>query len=197
MTSWTVACQASLSLTILSSGICSDSGPQNHLCYLTISSSATPFYSYPQSFPASRSFPMSWLFTSGGQILELQLQHQSFQCIYRVDFLWNLLIWSPCCSRDSQESSPAPHFESINSLALKLLYGPTLIFVHDYWKNHSFDYMDLCQQSHVSALKYTIWVCHSFSSKEQASFNFMAAVIYLSIQNLLSICYRRNSMLQT
>ena len=46
---------------------------------------------------------------------------------------------------------PAPQFESINSSALNLLYGPTLTFVHDYWKFHSFDYTDLCQQSDVSA----------------------------------------------
>ena len=44
-------------------------------------------------------------------------------------------------------SSPAPQFESINSLSLSLLYGPTLTFIHDYWKIHSFDYMDLCGQS--------------------------------------------------
>ena len=42
--------------------------------------------------------------------------------------------------------------ESINSLVLSLLYGPTLTFIHDYWKNHSFDYRDLCWQSDVSAL---------------------------------------------
>ena len=51
-------------------------------------------------------------------------------------------ISSPCCPRDSQESSPAPQFESINSSVLSLLYGPTLTFIHDYWKNHSFDYME-------------------------------------------------------
>ena len=34
---------------------------------------------------------------------------------------------------------------------LSLLYGPTLTSVHDYWKNHSFDYMNLCWQSNVSA----------------------------------------------
>ena len=38
-----------------------------------------------------------------------------------------------------QESSPAPQFECLNSLALSLLYGPTLTSIHDYWKNHSFD----------------------------------------------------------
>ena len=35
--------------------------------------------------------------------------------------------------------------------SLSLIYGPTFKSVHDYWKNHSFDYMDLCQQSDVSA----------------------------------------------
>ena len=43
---------------------------------------------------------------------------------------------------DSQESSPASQFESISSLVLSLLYDPPLTSVHDYWKNHSFDYMD-------------------------------------------------------
>ena len=38
-----------------------------------------------------------------------------------------------------QESSPTPQFKSINSSVLSLLYGPTLTFIHDYWKNHSFD----------------------------------------------------------
>ena len=40
-------------------------------------------------------------------------------------------------------SSPAPQFKDINSLVLSLLYGPTLTSIHDCWKNHSFDYMDL------------------------------------------------------
>ena len=41
------------------------------------------------------------------------------------------------------KSSPAPLFESINSLVLSRLHGPTLISVHDYWKNHSFNYTDV------------------------------------------------------
>ena len=53
------------------------------------------------------------------------------------------MVWSPCSPRNAQESSPAPHFERLNSLALSLLYGPTFISVHDYWKNHSFDYTAL------------------------------------------------------
>ena len=43
-------------------------------------------------------------------------------------------------------------FKSINSSALSFLYGPALTSIHDYWKNHSFDYMALCQQSNVSVI---------------------------------------------
>ena len=48
--------------------------------------------------------------------LELQFQHQSFQRIFRTDFLWDWLVWPPYSPRDSQESSPTPQFKSINSL---------------------------------------------------------------------------------
>ena len=52
------------------------------------------------------------------------------------------MAWSLCCPRDSQESSPAPQFKSISSLVLSLLYGLPLTSIHDYRKNHSFDYTD-------------------------------------------------------
>ena len=35
--------------------------------------------------------------------------------------------------------------------ALSFLYGPTFTSIHDYWKNYTFDYKDLCQWSNVSA----------------------------------------------
>ena len=44
------------------------------------------------------------------------------------------MVGSPCSPRDSQESSPTPQFKSINSVALSLLYGTTLISIHDYRK---------------------------------------------------------------
>ena len=59
--------------------------------------------------------------------------------------------WSLCSPRDSQESSPTPQFKSINFSVLSLFYSPSLTFIHDYCKNHSFDYTDLCQQCNVSA----------------------------------------------
>ena len=56
------------------------------------------------------------------------------------DFLYGWLVWSPCYPRDTQESSPTSKFKRINSLALSLLCGSTLTFIHDCRKNHSFDY---------------------------------------------------------
>ena len=127
-----------------SPGLCSNSCPLSQWCHPTVSSSAAPFFSYLQSIPASGSFPMSWLLPSDGQnigasvsVLPMNIQDW---------FPLGLTGWSPCSPRDSQESSSTPQFESINSSALSLLYGPTLRSIHDYWKNRSFDYMDLYLQ---------------------------------------------------
>ena len=68
------------------------------------------------------------------KVLEFQLQYQSFQWIFRVDFLSDWLVWTPCCPRASQESSPALQFERISSLALSLIYRPTLTCIHDSWE---------------------------------------------------------------
>ena len=64
---------------------------------------------------------------------------------FRIDW-FDLLAVQGCL-----KSSPAPQFESLNSLALSLLCDPTVTSVHDYWENHNFDYTDVCQQSDVSA----------------------------------------------
>ena len=50
-----------------SPGVCSDSHPLSRWFHPIVSTSVTLFSSYPQSFPESRSFPMSWLFTARGQ----------------------------------------------------------------------------------------------------------------------------------
>ena len=136
------------------SGACSNSCPLSWWCHPTISYSVVSFSSCLQSFPASGSFPVSQFLASGSQ--NVQLHHQSFQWIFRTDFFridWLDLSYSP---RDSQESSQIPQLKSINSLALSFLYSPALTSIHDYWKNHSFDWMDLCWQSNVSALKYAV-----------------------------------------
>ena len=57
---------------------------------------------------------------------------------FRIDWFDLLAV------HGTQKSYPTPQFKSINSSAFSLLYGPTLTSIHDYWKNHSFDQMDLC-----------------------------------------------------
>ena len=144
---WTVAHQASY--PSLSPIVYSYSSPLSQWCHPTISSSVAPF-SCPLSFPESGYFP--WVGSSHqvAKVLELQLQHQSSQWIFRVDFRLYWLVRSPFCPRHSKESSSAPQFVSINSLAFSLLYGPALPSILDYWKIHSFDYIDLIWQSDVS-----------------------------------------------
>ena len=109
-----------------------------------------PFPSCLQSFPASESFLMSQLLASGGQSIEASASVLPMNIQNRFP-LGGMLgyPWSP---RDSQESSPTSQFNSINYLALSFLYGPTFTSMHDYWKNHSVHYMDLCWQNNVSFL---------------------------------------------
>ena len=82
-----------------------------------------------------------WVISSHqvAKILELQLQHQSFQRIFRNDSLYGWQAGSPCSPRDARESSPTPQFKSINFSVLRFLCGPALTSIHDYWKNHNFD----------------------------------------------------------
>ena len=49
------------------------------------------------------------------KVLEFQLQHQSFQWIFRIDFLSDGLVGSPCSPRDSQESSPTPQYSCLEN----------------------------------------------------------------------------------
>ena len=75
--------------------------------------------------------------------------------------------WFNLCSpRDCQESSPTSQFKSTNSSALSHLYGPTLTSIHEYWKNHSFDYMDLCQKSKVFFLICCLGLLKFFFQRE-------------------------------
>ena len=104
------AADARLPCPSLSPWFCSNICPSSQWCHPTVSFSVNPFSSCRQSFSASGSFPVSWLFTSRGKVLKLQLQHQLFQRTFRIDFLYDWLFWSPCSPRDSQESSPAPQF---------------------------------------------------------------------------------------
>ena len=87
---------------------------------------------------------MSQLFVSGGvsywsfRFNISPSNEQAGLISFKMDCLDFLAV------QDTQESSPAPQFEGISSQVLNHLYGPTLTFIHDYLKNHSFHYTDFC-----------------------------------------------------
>ena len=97
----------------LSPGVCTNSCPLSQWCHPTISSSVIPS---PPTFNLSQHqglfnesvlhirWPKYWASASA-----------SVLPIFRDDFLYDWLVWSPCSPRDSQESSPKPQFKSINS----------------------------------------------------------------------------------
>ena len=68
-----------------------------------------PFLLLPSIFATSGSSPMSWLFTSSGQVLELQIQQYSFQWIIRVDFPWDWLVLSPYSPRVFSSTTVQKH----------------------------------------------------------------------------------------
>ena len=135
-TPWTAAHQAFQSIT--NSQTYPNSRPLSQWYHPTISLASTLLLQ-SSIFPSIRVFSVSQLFTWGGQVLECQLQHQSFQWTPRTDLLQDGLVGSPCNPRDSQESSPTPQYKSINSSALSFLHSPTLTSIHDHWKNYSLD----------------------------------------------------------
>ena len=81
----------------------------------------------PSVFPSIRVFSNESAFPLGRQSIGASTSASVLPKINRVDFIKNWLVWSPCCPRDSQESSPALQFKRISSLVLILLYGPTHI----------------------------------------------------------------------
>ena len=112
VTPWIAARQASLSITN------SRSPPKLTSTELVMPSShlilCRPLHILPPIPPSIRVF--QWVNSSleVAKVLEFQLQHQSFQCTFRTDFLQDGLVGSPFSPRDSQESSPTPQFKSIN-----------------------------------------------------------------------------------
>ena len=83
-------------------------------------SSPSPPASNPSQLQSLFQWVNSW--HEVAKVLELRLEHRSFQRNPTVDLLQNGLVGSPCSPRDSQESSPTPQFKSISSSVLSVLY---------------------------------------------------------------------------
>ena len=133
-TPWTVACQASLSITHTRN--CSNSCPSSWWCHPAISSSVIPFSSCLQSFPALGSFPLSQFFASVGQSIGISASasnEYSGLISFRMDWLDVLAV------QGALKSLFQHHIKSINFSALSFLHSPTLTSIHDHWKSHSLD----------------------------------------------------------
>ena len=136
-TPWTAACQASLSITNFQSLLklmsIESVLPSNHLILC-----------HPLLFPHSI-FPSIRLFSNESVLHIRWPKYWSFSfsitpsneysglISFRMDWLDLLAV------QGILKSSPTPQFKSINSSVLSFLYSPTLTFIRDYWKNHSFD----------------------------------------------------------
>ena len=125
---------------LLSLGVCSNSCPLGRWCHPTTSSSVAPFSSFPQSFSASVSFLVSWPFALRSHNIETSASAS----VHPV----NIQGWFPVGLTDlisMLSKGPSRIFSSTS-----VLWYSTLTPIHDYWKNHSFDSVDLCWQSDVS-----------------------------------------------
>ena len=119
--------------------------PSNHLTL------CRPLLFLPSIFPSIRVF-------SNESVLHIrQPKYWSFSFsispsnIYSGPIFYRMGLLDLLAIQGTLKSSPTPQFNSINTLALSFLYSPTLTSIHDYWKNQSFDEMDFCWQSNVSA----------------------------------------------
>ena len=135
VTPWTAACQASLSITnargLLKLISMESVMPSNHLI---LSSPSPPAFNLSQHQGL-----FQWVSSlhQGAKLLKLQLQHQSFQWIFRtdfkIDFLDHLAIHRTLKTLLQHHSSKAP------IIWYSAFFIPTLTSIHDYWKNQSFD----------------------------------------------------------
>ena len=149
-TPWIVACQASLSVTNFWSSLrlmsIESVMPSSHLilCH--------PLLLLPSIPPSIRVFPMSQFFAWGGQSIGVSAS-ASVLLMNTQD--WSPLGWTSWISLQSKGlsrvfSNTTVQKHQFFSAQLSVL-SPTLTPIHDYWKKHSLDLMDLCWQSNVSA----------------------------------------------
>jgi len=131
-------------------GVYSNSYPLSRWCHPTILSSIVPF-SCLQSFPASGSFQMSQFFASGGQSIGVSASASvlpmNIQDWFPLGWTGWIFLQSKGLSRVFSNTTVQKH----QFFGTQLFYCSALTSIHDYWKNHGFDWTDLCWQSNVSA----------------------------------------------
>ena len=160
---WSHGLQQVSLISPLSPGVCCNSCPLSQWCRPTISSSVVPFSFSLQSFPALETFLVSQLFTSDGQSIEASASASATILLTNIQS-WFLL--------------GLPDLICLLSKGVSRVFSSIIIWKHQffgtqlswwsnshmyYWKtttwlleNHSFDYMDLSQQSDIAALKHAV-----------------------------------------
>ena len=115
-----------------SPGVCSNSCPLSQYCHPAISSSSALFSSCPQSFPASGSFPVSWLFTSGGQSTGASASASVLPVNIQGWFPLELTALVSLQSNGLSRVFSSTTIQNRQFFGVHVLYGPALTSVHDY-----------------------------------------------------------------
>ena len=132
-------------------GVYSNSCPLSRWCHPTISSSVVPFSSCLQSFPASDSIQMSQLITSGGQSTRVSPSASVLPMNIQDWFPLGWTGWISFRSKGFLRVFSNVTVQKHQFFGAQLSLYSTLTSIHDYWKNHSSYWTDLCWQSNVSA----------------------------------------------
>ena len=147
-TLWTAACQASLSITnswsllkLMSIELVMSS---NHLIL------CPPLFPLPSMFPSFGSFLMSQFFTSGDQSIGVSASATVLPMNIQHWFPLGLTGWISLQSKGLSRVFSNTTIQKNNLLVLSFRYDSAFTSMHEYWKNHSFDYKDFCWQSEVS-----------------------------------------------
>ena len=113
--------------------------PLSQWCHPAISSSVIPFSSHLQSFPASEPFHMIQFFTSGDQSIGVFASASVFPMNIQDWFPLGWTGWISLQAKGLSRVFSNTTVQKHHSLALSFLHSPTLISVHDHWKNHTLD----------------------------------------------------------
>ena len=161
----------------LSPRVCSNSCPLSLWHHPTISFSVSSFSSCSQSFPASGSFPVCWLFPSDGQITGASGSASVLPL--NIQGWFSLGLTGLISAVQGTLGSLLQHHNSKASKVLNLLYGPNFTFIYDYWKNHCFTIWTFI--SKVNSLLFNMLYRFVIAFLPRSNrLNFMAAVTICS-----------------
>ena len=132
--------------------VCPSSCPLHRWCHRAISSSDALLSFFPQSFPASGTFPMSWLFASDGQNISVSASASALTTEHS-GLISHKIDWFDLLAIQGTLRSLLQYY---TSKAFQFLGTPPSLRSSSHNCTYSLDYTDLCQQSNVSAFQHTV-----------------------------------------